>query len=121
MVLYHLQSPELWEVRAKITLKSLERLKIGLSRSSLHTKAFLIDREKLFIGSFNWDPRSANINTEMGIVLDSPGLATEAGDGLSVALRQPCELSQQVATAVEIAIFYEAHQSSSRFEVVRCR
>ena len=30
------------------------------------------------VGSFNWDPRSVWINTEMGILIDSPALATEA-------------------------------------------
>jgi cardiolipin synthase C len=38
------------------------------------------------VGSFNFDPRSMNINTEMGIVLDSPSLAAPALDGLFQAL-----------------------------------
>lgn len=38
-------------------------------------KAFVIDRSQLFIGSFNFDPRSANINTEMGVFIESPELA----------------------------------------------
>jgi putative cardiolipin synthase len=37
----------------------------------LHTKAFLIDREESFIGSLNLDPRSLDINTEMGVVIKS--------------------------------------------------
>ena len=41
----------------------------------LHTKAFLVDREKMFIGSFNFDPRSAWINTELGIIIDSPEIS----------------------------------------------
>ena len=44
--------------------------------ATLHTKAFAIDRRKLFIGSFNFDPRSANINTEVGVFIESPKLAT---------------------------------------------
>ncbi|MCZ2203941.1 phospholipase D family protein [Bartonella sp. A05] len=40
------------------------------SRASLHTKAFLIDRKTAFIGSFNFDPRSASLNTEMGILFE---------------------------------------------------
>ena len=43
----------------------------------LHTKAFVVDRRKVFIGSMNLDPRSANINTEAGAFVDSPGLATD--------------------------------------------
>jgi cardiolipin synthase C len=42
---------------------------------SLHAKSFVFDRRDLFIGSFNFDPRSANLNTEMGIVFESPELA----------------------------------------------
>ncbi len=43
---------------------------------SLHAKTFGIDRSQIFVGSFNFDPRSANINTEIGLVIDSPTLAT---------------------------------------------
>ena len=43
--------------------------------SSLHAKTFSIDDERVFIGSFNFDPRSASLNTEMGFVIDSPALA----------------------------------------------
>ncbi len=39
------------------------------SSTSLHTKAFAVDNEKAFIGSYNIDPRSANINTELGVVI----------------------------------------------------
>jgi putative cardiolipin synthase len=42
---------------------------------TLHTKAFLIDREKTFIGSLNLDPRSLDINTEMGVVIKSREMA----------------------------------------------
>ncbi len=48
---------------------------LGSKRSSLHAKSFIIDRERLFVGSFNLDPRSAIHNTEMGIVFDNAGLA----------------------------------------------
>lgn len=46
------------------------------SRASLHAKAYVVDRHLLFIGSLNLDPRSIKLNTEMGVVLDSPQLAT---------------------------------------------
>ena len=45
------------------------------SGSSLHAKTFAVDSQRLFIGSFNFDPRSANLNTEMGFVIESPALA----------------------------------------------
>jgi cardiolipin synthase C len=44
------------------------------SGASLHAKMFSVDRSRVFIGSFNFDPRSAELNTEMGIVIDSPAL-----------------------------------------------
>jgi len=45
----------------------------------LHSKGMVIDRERSYVGSMNFDPRSAAINTEMGIVVTSPGLADELG------------------------------------------
>lgn len=37
--------------------------------TSLHTKAFAVDDKATFIGSYNLDPRSANINTELGVLI----------------------------------------------------
>ena len=45
------------------------------SRAALHTKAMAFDREAVFIGSFNLDPRSAWLNTEAGLYIESPELA----------------------------------------------
>ncbi|RKG30530.1 phospholipase D family protein [Acinetobacter tianfuensis] len=54
--------------KAKVSIK-------GLSRSSLHAKLMALDEKQVFIGSFNFDPRSAYLNTEIGVLLDSPRLA----------------------------------------------
>ena len=69
-----------------MTLNNQEREKVfgedakfnrnGLSRSSLHAKFMAFDHSQVFIGSFNLDPRSAYLNTEIGVVLNSPKLAT---------------------------------------------
>lgn len=48
----------------------------GQTTTSLHAKAFAVDSHKVFIGSYNFDPRSANINTEMGVVIYDNQLAT---------------------------------------------
>ena len=48
---------------------------VGSSGSSLHAKTFSLDGSRIFIGSFNFDPRSARLNTEMGFVIESPALA----------------------------------------------
>jgi cardiolipin synthase C len=47
----------------------------GRSPAALHTKAMAFDHEAVFIGSFNLDPRSAVINTEAGLYIESPELA----------------------------------------------
>ena len=47
----------------------------GRSPAALHTKAMAFDRAAVFIGSFNLDPRSAVINTEAGLYIESPELA----------------------------------------------
>jgi len=47
----------------------------GSSSASLHAKTFSMDGNRMFVGSFNFDPRSARLNTEMGLVLSSPTLA----------------------------------------------
>jgi putative cardiolipin synthase len=49
----------------------------GSSASSLHAKTFAVDGDQLFIGSFNFDPRSTLLNTEMGFIIDSPKLAQQ--------------------------------------------
>ena len=42
---------------------------------SLHAKAMVVDHRHVFIGSMNFDPRSRYLNTEMGVIVDSPALA----------------------------------------------
>jgi putative cardiolipin synthase len=47
------------------------------SRASLHAKTYVIDHQILVIGSMNLDPRSANLNTELALVIHSPKLADQ--------------------------------------------
>ena len=49
----------------------------GKSKAALHTKAIVFDREDVFIGNYNLDPRSAGINTEAGLYDKSPALASQ--------------------------------------------
>ena len=49
----------------------------GSSRASLHGKTFVFDRQSVFIGSVNLDPRSLEQNTEDGVLVQSPELADE--------------------------------------------
>jgi len=49
--------------------------KSGSSAASLHAKTLAIDGKRIFVGSFNFDPRSALLNCEMGFMIESPALA----------------------------------------------
>lgn len=73
-------------LRAGVTLYEMQRLspyfvkirrpgRMGGSGASLHAKTFSVDRSRAFIGSFNFDPRSAALNTELGFIIESPSLA----------------------------------------------
>ena len=48
--------------------------------SSLHAKVFGIDRQEVFVGSFNLDPRSVNLNTEMGVRFKIEQLGRQLGE-----------------------------------------
>jgi len=52
----------------------------GSSKASLHAKSFAIDRERIFIGSLNLDPRSVVENTEIGVMIESARIANEMSD-----------------------------------------
>jgi cardiolipin synthase C len=58
----------------------------GSSDASLHAKTFAVDRGRIYVGSFNLDPRSARLNTEMGVVVESPRLAARLSAGLDERL-----------------------------------
>jgi cardiolipin synthase C len=49
----------------------------GSSGASLHTKAFAVDGEQLFVGSYNLDPRSTWLNCEQGVLVEDEELAAE--------------------------------------------
>jgi putative cardiolipin synthase len=67
---------ELYELRADAAINSLVSVPpMEGEFVGLHSKAVVVDRQKVFIGSMNFDPRSFNINTEAGVFVDSPGLA----------------------------------------------
>ena len=52
------------------------------SSTSLHAKTFAVDDHQVFIGSYNVDPRSANINTEMGVIINDDELARQLHEAL---------------------------------------
>ena len=68
---------ELYEMNKKLTrAQRKEKKGVGSSsKASLHAKSFVLDREKVFIGSLNLDPRSFYENSEIGVVISSPETA----------------------------------------------
>ena len=69
---------ELYELRPDASAgRKNWSLLAGTSKASLHTKAYVQDRETVAIGSFNHDPRSAALNTEVMILVESPELAAQ--------------------------------------------
>jgi putative cardiolipin synthase len=78
---------KLWEVKASAKIKSKWSL-TGSSRASLHAKAMMIDGKTLFVGSMNWDPRSAELNTEMAVVIEQPEYVQKSLAQLPKQLRE---------------------------------
>jgi putative cardiolipin synthase len=77
---------KIYEVRPDADVSGSELMAASGAKATLHTKAFVIDRREVFIGSFNFDPRSANINTELGVIIRSPELATQYAVLIDAAL-----------------------------------
>lgn len=79
------------EFQNKNNIEISKQLKVslkGLSRSSLHAKMMALDDKQVFIGSFNFDPRSSNLNTEIGVILDSKPLANAVHSTMDQNLRK---------------------------------
>lgn len=71
---------KLFELRSDAAVKSIQDTPPVVSQFlGLHTKSFVVDRERVFVGSLNFDGRSINLNTEMGLLVDSPELGRELG------------------------------------------
>jgi putative cardiolipin synthase len=48
----------------------------------LHAKTSVFDRKVVFVGSFNLDPRSENLNTEIGFLVESPELGQKVAESI---------------------------------------
>jgi putative cardiolipin synthase len=71
---------ELYEIRSLLGNARGSGETTAISRYgnySLHAKLFVFDRKRLFIGSMNFDQRSMHLNTEIGLIIDSPVLAQQ--------------------------------------------
>ena len=69
---------ELYELRPDTNMERRWSLLSGKSRAAMHNKFVVFDRRSVFIGSFNLDSRSSTLNTEIGVMIDSPELASQA-------------------------------------------
>ncbi len=77
---------ELYELSStRLKLDSAMRNLLGSSIGRLHAKLGFIDRKTVLVGSMNLDPRSANLNTEIGVRVESPELAAMLFGGFKVA------------------------------------
>ena len=84
---YHRQRPRLLQAGVKLfefkphpgiqseLIERYPRIAENNPVFALHAKSMVIDGKTIFIGTFNLDPRSANLNTEVGVLIESEVLA----------------------------------------------
>jgi putative cardiolipin synthase len=73
---------QLYEVRALLSSTRGSGQTRAMSRYGtygLHAKLYVMDRQRLYIGSMNYDQRSWRINTEVGLLIENRDLAEEVG------------------------------------------
>jgi putative cardiolipin synthase len=100
---------EIYEVRSLLGNASGSGQTTNISRYgnySLHAKLFVFDRQRLFIGSMNFDQRSMHLNTEIGLIIDSPELAQQTAKRFE-AMVQP-------ANSYEVALLPRDGERSPR-------
>jgi putative cardiolipin synthase len=87
---------ELYEIKATARIRDDDRKgdkkdkagMTGSSRASLHAKTFTFDRRAVFVGSLNLDPRSVELNTEIGVVFESPQAGEQFAEGFDRLVRK---------------------------------
>jgi putative cardiolipin synthase len=71
---------DLYEVRpvlGKPVVRGNRLRSLSSGQYALHAKVFVFDRQRVFVGSMNLDQRSLHLNTEIGLIIDSPELARQ--------------------------------------------
>jgi len=80
---------KLYEVRPDAPAAGADRVQGEEdAEATMHIKAFVVDAKTVFLGSFNFDPRSAFINTESGVIIDSPELGSWAVEQTDAVLAE---------------------------------
>lgn len=77
---------KLYEVRADSHVAGSEYIDTSHCVTTLHTKEFVVDSKQVFIGSFNFDPRSIKLNTECGVIIRDEALAQEKSQKIRASL-----------------------------------
>jgi putative cardiolipin synthase len=83
---------ELYELRALLGSNRGSGQSAKMSRFGnfgLHAKLFVFDRKRLYAGSMNFDQRSRRLNTETGLIIDSPELATQTATRFEAMTQAP--------------------------------
>ncbi|HKX57296.1 MAG TPA: phospholipase D family protein, partial [Xanthomonadales bacterium] len=82
---------KLYEMKPALDAEQTGKLAFtGSSAASLHAKLFVIDLERLFVGSMNLDPRSVDLNTEIGLLIDSAEMASDLSGHIERMLETAC-------------------------------
>jgi putative cardiolipin synthase len=77
---------ELYELRADAVSQPASDAQAPPETVTLHTKAVIIDRKLLYVGSLNLDPRSIDVNTEMGAIIRSADLVSPLAERAAAVL-----------------------------------
>jgi putative cardiolipin synthase len=70
-------------IRDKL-IERYPRIAVNNPVFAIHAKSMVIDDKTVFIGTFNLDPRSANLNTEVGMLADNVDLARQLTESIEV-------------------------------------
>ena len=97
---------ELYEVNIEALREKSkdENVDYGKNKTVLHAKSFVFDREKIFIGSLNLDPRSIDHNTEIGVVLSSEEIGSEMAEWFDQHIE---EVSFRLALEADVRVLLE--------------
>jgi putative cardiolipin synthase len=112
------QGVELFELRHDASARGkFDTPPVKSKAFGLHAKYMIFDRRFTFVGSLNLDPRSIYINTEVGVIIDSPTLAEAAAQEFMEELKP--ENSYQVLLDDEGRIFWQSGDTIIRKEPAR--
>ncbi len=79
---------ELYEMRHDAPMREdFDTPPVESKAFGLHAKLVVIDRKTTFVSTLNWDPRSTYLNTELGLIIESPALAEAVAADIEAALQ----------------------------------